>query len=500
MTGPEFNNPRRAAMSQTHDYDLVVIGAGPAGDSAASLAAVFGHSVLIVERAVAGGVVTTTGGGPTKTLREAALALTGFHHRHVYGLPDDRIDDGVIQKIRERTHDVRTILQEATEAKIRGRGIDYLPGKARLAPGRTVIVTPPDGSAERVLQAGTIVIATGSRPFRPNSVPFEDPDVFDSDEFFEKLAAQARGERTGRMPRDLLIVGGGAIGVEFASVFAAVGVEVTLMHRGQSLVPTMDGEIAALLAKALDAMGVRVVLGESPMRIARVDGRLVAERENGDVQVTDAVLYAVGRSVNTEGLGLDDAGISTGRRGEIVVDAHFQTSVPGIYAAGDVVGPTLASIAMEQGRAAVCHAFGITLKNHVDPMPIAAVYGMPEVAGAGLTEEACQAQGIRYEVGRCRFGEIPRGVISGHTAGMLKLVFDPDDRKLLGVHVISDVASELVGMGQVVLHFGGSIDAFIDLTLNTPTYTMAYKVAAGDGLMRLARRHGPAFIASYRSN
>jgi NAD(P) transhydrogenase len=164
-----------------------------------------------------------------------------------------------------------------------------------------------------------------------------------------------------------------------------------------------------------------------------------------------------------------------------------------------VIGPTLASIAMEQGRAAVCDAFGITLKDHVDPLPISAVYGMPEVAGAGLTEEACQAQGIAYEVGRCRFDAIPRGVISGHTEGMLKLVFAPDDRTLLGVHAIAEVAAELVGMGQAVLHYGGSIDAFIDLTLNTPTYTMAYKVAAGDGLLRLARGRGPAFLAALRS-
>jgi NAD(P) transhydrogenase len=391
-------------------------------------------------------------------------------------------------------------LQEATEAKTRSLGADYLPGEARLGPGRTVVVTPADGGVERVLQAGTIVIATGSRPFRPASVPFEDPDVFDSDDVIRKIAERRRDLPMGRLPRDLLIVGGGAIGVEFATVFAAVGVEVTLMQRGERLVPAMDGEIADLLAKTLDRMGVRVVLDESPTRIARVDGRLVAERESGESLVAETVLYAVGRSVNTEGLGLAEAGIDTGRRGAIAVDDRFRTSAPGIYAAGDVVGPTLASIAMEQGRAAVCDAFGITLKDHVDPLPISAVYGMPEVAGAGQTEEICQANGIEYEVGRCRFDEIPRGVISGHTDGMLKLIFRPGDRKLLGVHAIAEVASELVGMGQAVLHYGGSIDAFVDLTLNTPTYTMAYKVAAADGLMRLARGRGPAFLASFRSS
>jgi NAD(P) transhydrogenase len=479
-------------MSQTTDYELVVIGAGPAGENAATLAAVFGHSVLVVERTAPGGTVTTTGGAPTKTLREAALALTGFHHRHIYGLPGDPVGEMVIQKIRERTRDVCAILQEATEAKIRRAGADYLPGVARLGPGRTVVVTPADGGAERLVTAGTIVIATGSRPFRPASVPFDDPDVYDSDEIF----AMGRG----RLPRELLIVGGGAIGVEFATVFAAGGVEVTLMHQGDRLLPAMDGEIAGMLAAALARLGVRVVLGERPRSIGRVDGRLVAERESGEPLGAECVLYAVGRSVNTEGLGLTEAGIDTGRHGVIAVDGHFRTSATGVYAVGDVVGPTLASIAMEQGRAAVCHAFGITLKDHVDPLPISAVYGMPEVAGAGFTEEACQEQGIAYEVGRCRFDAIPRGVISGHTEGMLKLVFRPNDRKLLGVHAISEVAAELVGMGQAVLHYGGTIDAFIDLTLNTPTYTMAYKVAAADGLLQLARSRGPAFIASFRSS
>ncbi|HVL25605.1 MAG TPA: FAD-dependent oxidoreductase [Thermomicrobiales bacterium] len=479
-------------MSQTEDYDLVVIGAGPAGESAASLAAVFGHSVLVVERAAPGGVVTTTGGAPTKTLREAALALTGFHHRDVYGLPDAPVGQVVLRQIRERARDVCTTLQRATETKLRSRGIEYLSAQARLAPGRKIVVTANDGSFERAITGRKIVIATGSRPFRPASVPFEDPDVFDSDKFFEVDRRP--------MPRNLLIVGGGAIGVEFATLFAAVGVDVTLMQKGEQLVPTMDDEIADLLREALDGLGVHVVLGESPRRISRVNGLLVVERETGDTMAPEAVLYAVGRSVNTEVLGLDEVGIDTGPRGAIVVDDHFRTSAPDMYAVGDVIAPTLASIAMEQGRAAVCHAFGITLKDHVHPLPVSAVYGMPEVAGAGLTEEACQEQGIAYEVGRCRFDEIPRGVISGRTEGLLKLVFGQEDRKLLGVHAIADMASELVGMGQAVLHFGGSIDTFIDLTLNTPTYTMAYKVATADGLMRLARRHGPAFLASFQSN
>jgi NAD(P) transhydrogenase len=261
-------------LNPTTDHDLVVIGAGPAGDSAATLAAVFGHSVLVVERAAPGGTVTTTGGAPTKTLREAVLALTGAHHRHIYGLPDDPVGEVEVQKIRERTRDVCAILQEATEAKIRRAGADYLPGEARLGPGRTVVVTPADGGAERVLKPGTIVIATGSRPYRPASVPFDDPDVYDSDEVFVT--------RRDRLPRDLLIVGGGAIGVEFATVFAAGGVAVTLMQGSDRLVPAMDGEIAGLLADELERLGVHVVLGERPRRIGRVDGRLVAEREGGE--------------------------------------------------------------------------------------------------------------------------------------------------------------------------------------------------------------------------
>jgi NAD(P) transhydrogenase len=388
-----------------------------------------------------------------------------------------------------RKRGVCAIVQEATGAKLRGAGADYLPGMSAPVPGGR---RDSRRGAERVLQAGTIVIATGSRPFRPASVPFDDPDVFDSD------AVVAR--RRGRLLRDLSIVGGGAIGVEFATDFAAGGVEVTSMHRGECLLPAMDGEIVGLLAQDLDRLGVRVVLGEGPRRIGRVDDRLVAEHDDGESPVAECVLYAVGRSVNTEGPGLAGAGIATGRRGVIAVDDHFRTSVPGISAAGDVEGPTLASIAMEQGQAAVCHAFGMTLKDYVDPMTMSAVSGMPEVAGDGPTEGACREQRIAYAVGRRRFDDVARGVISGRTDGLLKLVFRPADRKLLGVHAIAEVAAELVGMGQAVLHDGGSIDACIALTLNTPTYTMAYKIAAADRLRRLARSRGPAFVASFRSD
>jgi NAD(P) transhydrogenase len=286
-----------------------------------------------------------------------------------------------------------------------------------------------------------------------------------------------------------VVVGGGPVGCEYASIFASLGSEVTLVDNAPRLLPFMDGEISDLLAEQFRGIGIRVSLEAGRAVVDRDELGLVVGLESGEVLRPSKVLFAAGRAGNTEGLGLAEAGVATDERGRVLVNEHFLTNVPNIYAAGDVIGPpALASVSMEQGRVAACHAFGIPFKDTVDQLPPSGVYSLPEVAMVGLTEQAATDRGIDYEVGRAWFASNTRANISGETAGLLKLVFRGDDRRLLGVHVLGTLATELVHLGQAVLHFGGTIDYFIHTTFNLPTLTDAYKYAAYDGLQRLSRR------------
>jgi len=467
-------------------YDLVVIGSGPAGQSSAELAAFLGHSVLVIEKGLPGGVVTTTGGAPTKTLREVALALAGDDRSTgVRRAPMKLVD--ALDALREPTLSVCRSLQELVAHQIEGRGIRYVQGRARLTSNRTVTIATAAG--ERLdVEARHIVLATGSKPMRFAGIPFDDPDIYDSDEIFTMR----------RTPTDIVIVGGGPVGVEFATILAALGVRVTLADRGDRLLPSMDGELVRLMSDEFRRCGVTLMPGVSLESAAR-DGRLVLTFSNGARLDTDAVLFAAGRAANTEGLGLDAAGVELDARGRIVVDRYYQTTCPGIYAVGDAVGPTLASIAMQQGRAAVCHAFGLVFGVPVDRVASTAVYGMPELAGVGATEEQILSDGIPYVVGRCDLSHTARGAIA-RRGGRLKLIVRADDRKLLGVHCIGDIASELVGMGHAVLHMGGPVDVFLTLALNTPTYSSAYRDAAIDAMGQLTVLAGrsvarPAVVA-----
>jgi len=363
--------------------------------------------------------------------------------------------------------------------------VDYLQSNARLGSCRSVLVKMPDGR-ELTLLAKAILIASGSHPMRPKNVPFDDPGVCDSDTILA----------LGYIPKDILIVGGGPVGVEYATICHALGARVTLAHIADRLMPMMDGEMSRRMDGLFRKWGVTVVLGAAADTIARTAaGKLEVLLSTGAKFQPDTILFAAGRTANTEGLNLDAAGVKIDSRGRIVVDEQFRTSAASVFAAGDVLGPTLASIAMEQGRAAACHAMAIPFAGTVDPTPVSAVYGMPEVAGVGLTEEQCQAQGIDYAVGRSEFDLIPRGAIAGH-GGLLKLIFRKDNQKLIGVHCIGDVASELVGIGQMVIHFGGTLSVFDEVSMNTPTYSYAYKYAAFDGLRRL--HHGAPHHGSLR--
>lgn len=461
-------------------YDLVVIGSGPAGQAFASVASAFGHRSLVVEKHKPGGTVTTTGGAPTKTLREAALYFTGFHERDIYGVTIGAPPEVALRKIGERARSVSELLQQVIREQLDDFGIEYVEGIARIGADRSVIVTLANGG-QRVLSARVIAVAPGSRPLRPGNIPFEDPAVCDTDEIFS----------IGRRPTDVLIIGGGPVGVEFATVFHALDIKVRLCNRENRLLPMMDGELATRLARLFEQWGVELFLGTGADTIERVNGKLKVTLSTGAVLQPDAVLFAAGRVANTEDLGLQEAGVQLDERGRILVDKHFRTTADGIFAVGDVIAPSLASIAMEQGRCAACHAFGIPFKHVVDPMAVSAVYGMPEVAGVGLTEEQCRLQGLDVEVGRSDLAVTPRGAITGH-GGLLKLLFRKDDQRLLGVHCLGDIASELVGIGQMVIHFGGALDDINAVTLNTPTYAYAYKHAVFDGLLRLRADGGLA--------
>jgi len=459
------------------DFDMVVIGSGPAGEKAAAQAAYFGKRVAIVERAERpGGAPVNTGGIPTKTLRETAQYLTGFRRREVYGVGIGLGAEVTVELLHARSAEVSELIGEAVVRNLDRHGIRLIHGEGTVGAPGTVNVTTPDGSS-RLLSADVVLIATGSRPFHPPTIPFDDPDVHDSESI---LLAET-------IPGRLAVIGGGPVGSEYASIFTALGSKVTLIDAGDRLMPFLDAEISDLVFTIFGREGMDVILGSTGTRVERSQGVLQVLLPDGRIVLPDKVLFAAGRSPNTDGLGLADAGIGLDERGHIVVDANYQTTVPGIYAAGDVIGPAaLASVSAEQGRVAACHAFDIPFKQTVDPSPPFGVYSIPEIAQMGLTEEAAVKSGIDHEVGRSWFSDNPRSRIAGVTDGLIKLVFRRDDRRLLGVHIVGEEAAELVHQGQAVVQAGETIDRFIHSTYNIPTRSEAYKYAAYDGLQRLS--------------
>jgi NAD(P) transhydrogenase len=457
-------------------YDLIVIGSGPAGEKAAVQAAYFGKRVAIIERndLLGGAGVTNVGMIPTKTLREAALYVTSFGKRDIYGVSVEIDREQVFSTLRKRTTEVIETMARAIRQNIDRHRVELIRGDARLAGDGNVVVTTRRGG-ERELSAHAIVIATGSRPYHPPGIPFDDPDVLDAEGVLEIETA----------PRSVVVVGGGAIGCEHASIFTALGADVTLVDRGERLLSYVDAELSHILGRTFVQMGMSLRLGAAIDAVERdEEGLRVVLNDGSDVR-PDKMLVASGRSGNTETLGLDQAGVAVDDRGRIVVDEQFLTSADGIYAAGDVIGPpALASTAMEQGRVAACRAFGIESKGMIDPSPPTGVYSIPEIAGVGLTEQAAAAEGVPYVVGRGRFEANSRANISGATDGMIKLVFAKSDRKLLGVHIFGESATEAIHVGQAALKHGNTIDYFIETTFNVPTLCEAYKYAAYDGLQR----------------
>ncbi len=456
-------------------FEMVAIGSGPAGEKAAAQAAYFGHTVAVVDRDERpGGAPVNSGGIPTKTLRESALYLTGYRRRDIYGVGMQLGPDLMLDRLRTRAAEVQEAIGREVRRNLDRHGIELVHGDATLG-DHTVEVALASGGT-RSLSADVILIATGSRPFRPPNIPFDDPDVHDSDSILG----------IGHIPGSMVVIGGGPVGVEYASVFFALGVRVTLIDMADRLVPFMDSEMSRVFREALESEGLDFRLGQVGT-VARVDGKLTVTLATGEVLDPDVVLFAAGRVGNTETLGLERAGVDTDERGRIRVDQHYQTSAPGIYAAGDVIGPpALASVSTEQGRVAACHAFDIPFKETVDPLAPYGVYSIPELAMVGMSEESAEASGADYVVGRSWFKDNPRSAIAGTQQGLIKLIIDRNDRRLLGAHIVGEEAAELIHVPQEVLHSGGTVDRFIDSTYNVPTRSEAFKYAAYDALGKLA--------------
>ena len=455
-------------------YDLTVIGSGPAGEKGAAQAAYFGKRVALVERAPhVGGAGINTGTVPSKTLRETALYFSGLRQRGLYGVDYSVKPDLTVQDFMYREQEVVRSLREVVNANIERHQIDLVRGEAAFDDPHTVRV------GERRLHGGVVLIATGSVPTRPAGVPFGDPRVHDSDEI---LAMQ-------RLPQSLAVVGAGVIGCEYTTIFAALGIRVTLLDGRDRLLGFLDGEVADRLRLQMQLLGVDVRLRETVIRYdADADG-IRLDLKGGDALKTEAVLVAAGRVANVAGLALERAGVAVNERGLLTINERYQTAVPHIYAAGDVIGfPALASTSMEQARVAMVHAFDLKYKTAVAPIFPLAVYTIPEIAMVGETEESCRDKKIDYCVGRGLYRTNARGQITGDLGGELKLVFRYPDKTLLGVHVIGEIAAELVHVGLMVLQVGGTIDAFINTVFNYPSLGDTYKYAAYDGLGALARR------------
>jgi NAD(P) transhydrogenase len=460
----------------SYDYDLAVIGSGPAGSMAAVEAGRRGKRVALIERLPAiGGAGINTGTLPSKTLRESALHLSGYSQRGLdgadLGLRREQIT--VAQLLERKNRVIENEIELLTDF-LKCFEVEILRGQAAFVDAHTLLL---DG--QRRIRAEKVLIATGSRPRRPPNFPFDDPDVVDSDTILDLE----------RIPDTLTVVGGGVIGCEYASMFACLGVHVTLLESAPKLLGFLDEELRRRLEARFRALGIELVFNDGVERVIDVPGPGVeVVTKAGRHFAAGKLLVAAGRSSNIEGLGLEQIGLKTDERGRIAVDAHLQTVIPGIYAAGDVIGfPSLASTGMEQGRLAVCHAFGGTVAPMRMEMLPYGLYTIPEVGYVGLNEEECVAKGLEFEVGRARYRDNARGQIEGDLEGLLKIVFRPSDKKLLGVHMIGDKATELVHFGQLAMELGGTIDAFADLCFNFPTLSVLYKRAAVDGLQRLER-------------
>jgi NAD(P) transhydrogenase len=463
-------------LTASDTFDLIVIGCGPAGEKAGAQAAYFGKRVAVIERAEnPGGSCINTGTVPSKTLRESALYFSGLKQRGLYGI-DYSLKENLT--VHDFMHHEREVVEMERRRIVKNLGlhqIELVRGQASFVDSHSVAVSGPQRT--RQLKGQVILISTGSKPHRPAEIAFDDIHTFDSDTFLQM----------DRIPRSLAVIGGGVIGCEYASIFRALGVDVTLVDGRDRLLPFLDNEISDRLRDRLAAFGMHFLFNERPVKTENSSAGVLLTMKSGKTLETDAALFAAGRRAAADGLALEKAGLSLNDRGYVPVDEHYRTAVPHIYAAGDVIGfPALASTSMEQGRVAVCHAFGLKYKQRVASLLPMGIYTIPEISAAGETEESCKEKKLDYVVGRALYENNARGHITGDTAGLLKLIFARADKKLLGVSIIGENATELIHIGMMVLDHGLAIDEFIEQVFNYPTLSELYKYAAYDGLGNLA--------------
>ncbi len=458
-------------MGSMREYDIVIIGSGPGGQKAAIAAAKLGKSVALVERGrMVGGVCVNTGTIPSKTLREAVVYLTGMSQRELYGA-SYRVKDKITPAdLLARTQHVIGKQVDVVRSQLMRNRIDLLLGHGRFVDPHTILVEE-DSQGERTSVSGDfIVIATGTKPVRPSGVEFDEKRVLDSDGILDLKS----------LPSSMVVVGAGVIGIEYASMFAALGTKVTVVEKRDNMLDFCDKEIIEALKFHLRDLAVTFRFGEEVTAVDVGAAGTVTTLASGKQIPAETVMYSAGREGQTEHLDLENAGLEADHRGRIFVDDEFQTKVDHIYAVGDVIGfPALAATSMDQGRLAAYHAFGEPTDSMTTLTPIG-IYSIPEVSYVGATEVELTKDSIPYEMGVARYRELARGQIAGDSYGMLKLLVSTDDRTLLGVHIFGTSATEMVHIGQAVMGCGGTVDYLVDAVFNYPTFSEAYKVAALD--------------------
>jgi NAD(P) transhydrogenase len=452
-------------------YDLIVIGSGPAGEKGSEQAAQFGKRVALIERdEYLGGAGINTGTVPSKTLRETALFFSGLRQRSLYGI-DYSLKGGLsVREFMHREHIVVGNERRLVNHKIEQYGIERLHGEAVFKDAHTLVVQ--NSNRPKEIQGELILVATGSCPYHPADIPFDGRLIFDSDTILQMT----------RIPKRMVVLGGGVIGVEYASIFAALGVEVTLIEAKDRILGFVDTEIIQRLVHQLEGIGVTILLNETMKSVGASDRHVTLTLEKAGRQEFDIALIAAGRQSNTQDLRLEQIGVKLGQRGLILVNEKYQTNVPNVYAAGDVIGfPALAATSREQARVAMIHAFGKDHEERMSPVLPFAVYAIPEVSMVGQTEDECKTKNVPYAVGRGYYEDNARGQIIGDMSGMIKLIFSPTDKKVLGVHIIGEQAAELIHIGSHVMMANGNIDEFVHAVYNYPTLSDLYKAAALDG-------------------
>ena len=459
-----------------YDFDLAVIGSGPAGQRAAVQAAKLGKRVALVERrAMVGGVCVNTGTIPSKTLREAVVYLTGMSQKELYGQSYRVKAEITMDDLRERTNQVIAREIDVIRNQLQRNHVELVQGSAGLVDAHQLSVDQESGSARR-LSAEVVVIAVGTRPAHPASVEFDGMTIIDSDGL---LSLE-------RVPDSLVVVGAGVIGIEYASMLAALGTKVTIVDQRREMLDFCDGEVVEALQHHLRDLGVVFRFGDTVTAVERMNGGAVTHLASGKRIAADAVFYAAGREGATSDLGLAEAGLEADERGRIAVGPDYRTAVDNIFAVGDVIGfPSLAATSSEQGRLAARHACGVDAATIGAVLPIG-IYAIPEISFVGDTEEKLSAGGVPYETGISRYRELARGQIMGDTYGMLKLLVCPDTGRILGVHVCGTGATEIIHLGQAVMSLGGRVDYLVDAVFNYPTLAEAYKVAALDATNKIA--------------